>query len=297
MLTAVRGWKRLSIQEPLRHAAAHRGGMARQPQHFAGVDYPVSLHPVDLQVAGCEIADVEIRDVEVLPIWAERYALGLPTRVDRTHLAYGAACSREHVDDGIRVCEPSILRQGTAAAVQRQCDGEVPGRIDRKTLREVVDAQVVDHVRRSCLQVDDGHRAGAAVGYTAVPWVRGEAEAAIRGNLHVEGKHAYPEIDLAVGHLLPVNVKPGDLVDRTFRGQCMLPVWGDGHSRDAVAHGHRVDEFDLLAVDREYADRIVGAIGDQDEVARPVDREARGLLADLDGGNHLGGLRMQIDHE
>src|SRR5580700_7544132 len=110
-------------------------------------------------------------------------------------------------------------------------------------------------------------RAGAAVGHTNVPRVRGETEAAIRSNLHVEGKHAYPEIELAVGHLLPVNIKPGDLVDRTLRGQCVPPVGRDGHSRDAIAHGHRVDELDLLAVDREYADRIVGAIGDQDEVA------------------------------
>jgi hypothetical protein len=64
--------------------------MARQHQHFAGVDYRVSLDPVNLQGAGCEIADVEIGDVEILAIGAERNALDLPTRVDRTYLAYGA---------------------------------------------------------------------------------------------------------------------------------------------------------------------------------------------------------------
>lgn len=145
--------------------------------------------------------------------------------------------------------------------------------------------------------VVDGHRAGAAVGYTGVPLVRGEAEAAIRGNLHVVGKHAYPEIDLAVGYLLPVNVELGDLVDRILRGQCMLPVGGDRDGRDGIAHGHRVDELDLFAVDREHADRIVGAIGDQEEVALPLDREARGRLADLDSGNQLRERRLQIDDE
>jgi len=56
---------------------------------------------------------------------------------------------------GLGMNPPRYLKAG-AAAVQRRCDGEVPSRIDRKTLREVVDAQVVDHVRRGCLQVDDG---------------------------------------------------------------------------------------------------------------------------------------------
>ena len=67
--------------------------------------------------------------------------------------------------------------------------------------------------------------------------------------------------------------------------------------RHVFADLHRVDELDLLAVDREHADRVVGAVGNQCEVAGAVDRHAGRLAADIcDRFDQAGRIRCQVDH-
>src|SRR5262249_19434154 len=55
-------------------------------------------------------------------------------------------------------------------------------------------------------------------------------------------------------------------------------------------------ELDVGALDREHADRLVVAVGDQGEIAGLVDREAGRLLADLDRGDAGGRVRREVDH-
>ncbi len=74
-----------------------------------------------------------------------------------------------------------------------------------------------------------------------------------------------------------------------------LPSGVNDHVGHLFADRHRVDQLDLLALDREHADRVVGAVGDQRQVAGAVDRQARRLLADRDGVDQLRRAGGEVD--
>src|SRR4030095_8587643 len=65
---------------------------------------------------------------------------------------------------------------------------------------------------------------------------------------------------------------------------------------DLLADRHRVDERHLLARDAQHGNRVVGAIGDQGEIAGPIDRHTRGLLANGDRIDQRRWIGRKIDH-
>jgi hypothetical protein len=65
--------------------------------------------------------------------------------------------------------------------------------------------------------------------------------------------------------------------------------------RDLVSHRDGVDHLHVGAVDREHADRLVGAVGDERELARRRDAQAGGLFCTGDRGNQLGWSGLEVD--
>ena len=83
---------------------------------------------------------------------------------------------------------------------------------------------------------------------------------------------------------------PGELA-----GQRALAVGRERHVGDVLADHHVLHQLDLLAGDRQHAHRVVGAVGDQRQVASAVDRHARGLPADGNRVNQPGWAGRQVD--
>ena len=82
---------------------------------------------------------------------------------------------------------------------------------------------------------------------------------------------------------------------RESHRQRPLAVRREHHMRDAVGECKRVRDLDLGAVEREHADRVVAAIGNQRHLAGRADAQARWLLTDGDGRSQFGRARLEID--
>ncbi len=73
-----------------------------------------------------------------------------------------------------------------------------------------------------------------------------------------------------------------------FSGERALAVGRKLDMRNNVAHIDGIDNFHVGALDRQDADRLVGAVGDEREVACRIEAEARWLLANRHRVGELG---------
>ena len=73
-----------------------------------------------------------------------------------------------------------------------------------------------------------------------------------------------------------------------FGGERALAVGRKLDMRNDVSHVDRVNDFHVGALDRQDADRLVGAVGDEREVACRIEAEARWLLANRHRVGELG---------
>src|SRR5207248_10590269 len=116
--------------------------------------------------------------------------------------------------------------------------------------------------------------------------VAGDPELAVRSDLYVVGPQAHRHVVLGIGDLLAVDLEDRHLVARELADEGELPVGSNGHRGDLLARralraqGDGIFDLDLLAVDGENADRVVGAIRHQRELPVAAESETRWLLAD-----------------
>src|SRR5437870_8445728 len=266
-----------SMPDLLARGAAHGRRLAREPEALPRVRDRSALHLQDGHVTVRVVADVE-----VLAVRAEDDPLGQAAHLDLADLRYLLTIDLEYDDLARLVRKPGVLRHaGAAVEEDRNCD--LARRADREALGRVADNDAVDDARWSRLEVDNTHGVHVAVGGARVTVVGRESDLAVRRDVDVVRPEPRGHVVLGVGDLLTVDLQHGDFVARELDRERALAVGRDGNSRDHLAHRHRVDQLHLLALDREDADRVVGAVRDERQIASAVDREARGLLADLHG--------------
>src|SRR5213595_1160021 len=250
--------------------AAHGRRLPRELETLPRVRDRRPVHLEDGDVAVGVVAHVE-----VLAVRAKDDALRQAAHLDLLDLRDPLAVDLQHDDLARAVCEPGVLRHA-GAAVEQDGDRDLAGRADREALGRVTDHDAVDDARRVRLEVDDSHRVHVAVGGTTVAVVGGEGQRAVRRDVDVVRPEPCGHVVLRVGVLLAVDLAHRDLVTGELDRERTPAIGRDRDGRDHLADRHRVDQLHLFAMDREHADRVVGAVRDQRQVARVVDGEARG---------------------
>jgi hypothetical protein len=111
----------------------------------------------------------------------------------------------------------------------------------------------------------------------------------------IVGKQPGQHVLLGVGDLFAVDVEHRHLVGDVLDHERALAVGREHRGRDLVAHRNGADDFHVGAVDRQHADRLVGAIGDQRQIAGRIDAQPRRLLAAGERGDEFGRLGFEVD--
>jgi hypothetical protein len=99
--------------------------------------------------------------------------------------------------------------------------------------------------------------------------------------------------ELVIGDHVAGDIEQRYLVRGKFDRQGAFAVGREGCVRDAVAHCDGVDQLDLGTLDREHADRLVLAIGDEGQSASRIDAQPRRLLPNRDRADSLGRIGLE----
>src|SRR5258705_5863801 len=153
---------------------------------------------------------------------------------------------------------------------------------------------MVDGARRAGLQIDDGTCVHAAIGAPAAADVRRQSDLAARRHSNVIWPLTGRQVELGVSDLVASNVEQRYLMGCILGCDGPLAIGGEGDMCDAVAQCNRIEYLHVGAPDREHADRAIGAIGNERQIACSIETEKPdGCLPTVTVAASFGGLALR----